>query len=132
VIVTLQQTLLVHGTSQACSLQELQDTLEPGEEIYQLHPREFMYSPSGETGGELTASINRTQTQSTDQNLPVPVSHPYIATLQDSLRKACNPHPELHWLLGGYFEATVAAMPPGNDIPDVYKAELEVFSEALS
>jgi hypothetical protein len=91
-----------------------------------------MYSPSGETGGELTASINRTQTQSTDQNLPVPVSHPYIATLQDSLRKACNPHPELHWLPDRYFEATVAAMPPGNDIPDVYKAELEVFSEALS
>jgi hypothetical protein len=39
---------------QVCSLQELQDTLEPGEEIYQLHPREFLYRLSGEDNDELT------------------------------------------------------------------------------
>jgi hypothetical protein len=84
---------------QVCFLQEL--LLEPDEEVYQLHPQEFVYRPSGEAGGELTASIlNGPQTQrGTDQALPalpVPVSHLYIATLRNSLRKACEPHPELH------------------------------------
>jgi hypothetical protein len=115
---------------QVCSLQELQDTLEPGEEIYQLHPREFLYRPSGEDNDELTAQGLQGGTNQTASKAPV--SYLYIATLRDSLRKACELHAELHWLPDHYFEATIAAIPPENDIPEVYKDELEVFSEALS
>jgi hypothetical protein len=39
---------------------------------------------------------------------------------------------ELYWLPDRYFEATVTTIPPENDIPEVYKYELEVFLEALS
>jgi hypothetical protein len=63
--------------------------------------------------------------------LPKPVSYLYITTLQDSLRKVCELHAELYWLPDRYFEATIAAMPPKNDIPEVYKDKLEIFSEAL-
>jgi hypothetical protein len=47
------------------------------------------------------------------------------------LQKACELHAELYWLPDCYFKATVATMPPENNIPEVYKDKLEVFSEAL-
>jgi hypothetical protein len=40
-------------------------------------------------------------------------------------------HPELYWLPDRYFKVTVAAKLPGNEILEVYKDELEAFSEAL-
>jgi hypothetical protein len=58
---------------QVCSLKEIQGTLEPGEEIYQLHPREFLYRPSSKNNNELTASSLQGGADQTTSN--VSVSH---------------------------------------------------------
>ena len=55
----------------------------------------------------------------------------YALLVRVYLRNACQPHPSLHWLPEAHYYAIVALTSVAPSLLDIYKEEIDVFSNKL-